>query len=1017
LWFSLMNREAFGNFDFDMVQITTAYPGATPEEVEQLVTMPLENVLKNLEGIDEMRSVSVEALSLITLKLDPDVEDTQKTVRDIEREVEMVRTLDLPENGDEPRVLEITAAFPVLTVGVSGDLSEMEIRNVAEKLEDDLLDVEGVSRITKKGFKKREIWIEASLEALRKYQLSLLDLVNSVRDANHTSPGGRLELGGKEILIRTMGKTETVHDLENVVVRSNEEGQGILIRDVAKVLERLERERKYTRFNGDRSIELNVLKKDSGDTLEIDAAVKELVGQYRRKYPALRFGFANEISFYIQRRLDVLIKNGLVGIILVMIIMFLFLKPQSAFWATMAIPFAFLGGLITMHFFGMTINLLSLFAFILVSGMLVDNGIVVSEYIERKREEGIPSFTAVVVGISEMSLPVFAAALTTIIAFAPLAFMAGITGKFLSQMPLVLIACLVSDLIECLFILPGHLYHYDLKIKLPLKIQKIREKAQEGLSWVTAQYFSILKIIIRHSGRTMVIIISLFLVLGLWAKWRLKFQLFPNIVDVFVINYELPIGTTLDQTEKVGIGFEDIVRTLPPGEIDAIVTQVGSQGEGHRRSNSGTNVGEVRVYLNKANTKRIPGDILVETIRSEIEEYSQKSGVVKFELEKVRGGPPTGRSIEVQLIGNQYADLVELANKTKEFLRGIDGTIGISDDFDEGKEEFRMVVDRGAVARAGIKISQVASVIRSAFDGQEATEIKRVGETEDIKVRVKLPEADRKKKETLDQITVTTPRGRQVPLMSLVKLEKGKGLLSITRFEGHRTITVKGEVNPAVITSHSVNDQLDDFLKEILKGYPRVQYQFSGERKTQAESMTSLYKAIFIALALIVIVLAALFQSYWDPFIIISVIPFALIGVFLSLLIPGKPLTLLVLIGFTGLTGVVVNNSILMIETFNRLMDQKKMSFEKAVAQGAKDRLRPILLTSISTFFAVMPLGYGIGGKEPFLQDMAYSFGWGLLFCSLVTLFWIPSFYMTSVKVIRWGRKTFGKEDLDQTAG
>ena len=1010
IWNFIMNREAFGNFDFDLAQITTPYPGATAEEVEQLVTMPIEEALKSVEGIDEIWSVSVEGLSVITIQLDPDVDNTQKTVRKIEREVDAVRTLDLPEDGDEPHVTEITAAFPVLTLGISGDVSEDTLRQLADDLEDDFLDIDGVSRVQKKGYKEKEIWVEADLKALKDAHLSLQDLIESIRQADHTSPGGRMEIEGQEIIVRTIGRLQTPEDVERVVVQSNEVGNIIQVKDLAMVVERLERERKFTRMNGRRSIEIDILKKDSGDTLTIDDEIKSIVNRYKENYPKVNFGYANEISFYIQRRLKVLLKNGLVGISLVLLIMILFLSPQSAFWSTSAIPFAFLGGIITMQIFGITINLLSLFAFILVSGMLVDNGIVVAEYIERKRAEGLPTFTAVSVGVSEMSLPVFAAALTTIIAFAPLAFMTGITGKFLRQMPLVLIACLICDLIECLFILPGHLYHYDWKFKILKWAQPFRRRAQHGLHFITRLYEALIRKVVKRPFTTMIMAILITSILFAVCIRFVRFQIFPNIIDIFAIKYELPVGTTLERNEIIAKGFEKIVETLPKDEIDVVVTQIGSQGD-RNRSNSGTNVGEVRVFLNKAKEDRMDGNILIEQIRNDVEQYAKESGLKKYELEKIRGGPPTGRAIEVMLIGEDYGPLNALANEIEVFLKEIKGTYGILNDYDPEKKEYKLIINRPAVARAGLTISQVAMVVRSAFDGQEATEIKRVGATEDVKVKVKLKEEDRETDQTLDRLTITTPRGKQVPLRSLVTIEKGTGLLTILRNDGDRTITVKGEVQRDVITPDEVNKKLDAFLKSAVKKYPRMKYKFGGEKKNQDESMASLFKAIVIALGLIYLVLATLFRSYWEPVIIISIIPFALLGVFLSLLIPGKLLTLLVLIGFTGLTGVVVNNSILMIETFKRYKEQNNLSESEVVVLGTKERLRPILLTTLSTFFGVMPLGYGLGGKEPFLQDMAYSFGWGLMFCSIMTLIWIPAFHLVSVNIKTAIRKAYkGRE-------
>ncbi|OVE76114.1 hypothetical protein BVX98_06445 [bacterium F11] len=1007
LWVKVLNREAFGNFDFDIVQITTPFPGATAEEVEQLVTLPLENAIKPVEGIDELWSVSVEGMSIITVQLDPDSNDSQKIVRTIEREVDRIRMIDLPDDGDEPIVREITAAFPVVTIGVFGELSEWELRKAADELEDVLEDIDGVSRIEINGYKEKQIWVEADVNKLNETHLSLLDLINRIRQADHTSPGGRLDIDGREIIIRTLSRLQTIEDVERVVLRSNEQGNAVLVKDVAMVAERLERERRFTRFNTSKAIELHILKKDSGDTLKITDQVKEEVNNFKEnRYPKLQFAYANEIAFYINRRLNVMIRNGTVGLFLVLIIMILFLKPQSAFWSTTAIPFAFLGGIITMYLAGLTINLLSMFAFILVGGMLVDNGIVVAEYIERKREEGLSPFTAASVGISEMSLPVFGASLTTILAFAPLAFMSGITGKFLRQMPLVLVACLIWDLIECLFILPGHLYHYNWKISFPRFIQSIRNSAQKGLDALSLFYGSLLWRIVYWPKLTVTILCAILAISLSITGIYLKRSFFPNIVDMFVISFENPVGTTLEKTERIVKELESIVYTLPKEEIEAVVSQVGSQGD-QRRSNSGTNVGEVRVYLNKYKSDRIHGEILMEQIRGDVEEYGQEKNLVKLDLEKVRGGPPSGRAIELLLIHDEYKQILILAEEIKTFLKNIKGTIGISDDYDEGKEEIRLVIDQEATARAGLTTAQLASVVRAAFDGFETVDIKRVGETDDIPVLVKLPESARERLSSLDEIRITTNRGNLVPLKSLIKIERGRGILRILRNDAERTVTISGEVDSRKVTPAEVNKQLEAFLQEKLTEYPGVRYKFSGEKKNQDESNQSLKRAFLVALVLIYLVLATLFRSYWDPIIILSVIPFGLLGIFLALLIPGKFLTLLVWIGAAGLMGVVINNSILMVDTFNRVKRQVGGTYKETVIQGARQRLRPILLTSLSTFFGVMPLGYGIGGQEPFLEDMAYAFGWGLLFCSVTTLLWIPAFFMSSMQTMIFFKRTY----------
>ena len=986
-------KEAFGSFDFDLVLVQTPFPGATPEEVETLVTLPLENAIKPLEGIDEMSSVSVEGLSVITVKLDPDVEDTQKTVRNIEREVDRIRTTDLPADGDEPLVQEITSAFPVLTIALSGEVEETVLRDLAEAMEDEILDIKGVSRVNMVGFKEKEIWVESDIDVLEKHHLSLLDVTRALASADHSSPGGRLEIAGKEIIVRTLSKLEYPEDVRRVVVRTNIEGRGVRVGEIAEVSETLERERHYVKVDGTRSIQLLVLKKKTGDTLEIDEQLKALVERFKENAdPKIEFNYVDEISFYIRRRLNVLLRNGATGMVLVVMFLFIFLSPHSALWTASAIPFAFLGGILTMSLFGITINLISLFAFILVSGMLVDNGIVVSEYIERKREEGLPRFTAESVGVSQMALPVFAAGITTIIAFAPLAFMSGIIGKFLRQMPIVLVACLVADMLECLFVLPGHLYHYSWSWRLPRAIERGRTRIQGSLRRLESLYKSLLRRVVRRPYATVGFFFLVLAIMTGLSKAFMRFELFPVPVEEFMINFELPVGAALDSTAKVAEEMEKVVFTLPKDDVDAVVTKIGQQGE-QDRTNTGTHLGDIRVMLDKTRPGALNGDALINEIHPRLVEIADRYQLKDFAIDRRRGGPPTGKAIEVRLIHSSFDVLQDLSASVQNFLRQQPGVIGVKDDFDPGKDEVRLKLNRDAIGRAGVTPAQVATVVRAAYDGDEVVEIKRVGEKNDISLKVKLKEQYRKSHDTLGRLTITTPRGTLVPISALVSVSEGKGLLTILHTDAKRSVTVNADINPEETTSQEANAALEEFLRTEIRKFPRAEFEFGGEEEDRRESMASLFKAIFIAVGLIYIVLATLFQSYMEPLLIISVIPFALIGIFIALLLHALPMSLLVLVGFTGLMGVVVNNSILLLETFNREMEQNGRPHSEAIVEGATTRLRPILLTSMSTFCGVAPLGYGIGGREPFLEHMALTFGWGLLFASAVTLLWMPALF------------------------
>lgn len=998
-----ITKEAFGSFDFDLVTVTTRYPGATPEEVEQLVTAPLENAIKTVEGIDKMHSTSAEGISAILLELDPDAPSNAPIIRDIEREVDRVTANELPERSEDPLVREITSAFPVLTVGVAGDVSPLHLREIADRLEDDLLDLDGVSRVSLNGFLEREMWVETTPEALARHHLSLNDLIVAVRQGDVNIPGGRIETDEREISIRAVGRLQSPGDVRDIVVRSNEMGEKVSVGDIARITDRLERERQITRINGRPSIQVQVLKQQKGDTLELDEAIRELLVTYRDRYPDISFTTADESAFYIRRRLNVLLSNGAIGMGLVLLMMFLFLSGNSAVWTAASIPFAFLGGLITVWLMGYSINLITLFAFVLVSGMLVDTGIVISENIERRREQSnAHPFTTASEGVSEMALPVFASVLTTVLAFAPLGFMSGIVGKFLRQMPVVLIACLAADLLEAFFILPSHLYHYTFEPRLPKFIQRGRDRIKNGLDRLTKRYRSAVEVSVRRPFLVSGVFLGVLIVLGLIARAVVDFRLFPVGVEEFTVSFELPVGTRLESTSEVADQMEEILLNMPKEKVETVISYIGSappDGPVDVSAGVGVHQATFRVILNKANPNR-EGDELVEEVRPKLKEIADRNGAVEFNIDRRRGGPPTGAAVEVKIKGPNFDVLQKVSTKALEFLRNQEGVIGEKDDYDEGQEEIRLGLNRAAIARTGLPPEQVATVIRSAFDGVEATEIRREKEDDAIAVIVKLEERFRRSDtDTLSKLYLTDQRGRLLPLPTMVEKSTTLGPRSIQHLGGRRTIAITADVNPDIITSQRASALLQEYLNGLLKEYPEVEYEFGGEEEDRRESLASLFKAMAVALLLIYIVLTALFRSYTAPLAIITVIPFALIGVLLTLILHHLPLSLLVLIGFAGLMGVVINNSILMIQSFKWHEERSETDTATDVADGSAQRFRPIFLTSFTTLFAVMPLGYGIGGREPFLEHMALTFGWGLFFCTMVTLFWTPAIYMVGVKI------------------
>ena len=996
-----ITKEAFPQIEFDMIIVSTPFRGAVPEEVEQLVTVPIERAIKGVDGIDKMESWSVEGNSVILLRIDPDHPDKKKTLKDVERSVDQVRNSELPEDGDEPTVTEITHNQPVLNIDLSG-APENRLREVAYALADDVVELEGVALASKKGYRSEQVWVEADESRLDALHLSLVDLIDSIRASNHTSPGGRMLKDGQEILVRTIGRLQTARDVENVVVRSNVEGERIRVGDVAVVRETYRRESEFTRVNGTKSLQVRVLKKPSGDSLDVAERTRELVDKYRVRYPDVAFSYSDDVTFYIKRRLDVLLHNGMSGIVLVLVSLFFFLSPVSAVFTTMAIPFAFLGGLICMQALGYTVNLLTMFSFILVSGMLVDDGVVISEFYEAKREEGLPAFKAAVVATSQMAIPVTVSVLTTIVAFCPLAFVSGIMGKFLRQFPIVVVLVLAVDLIECLFVLPSHLALFSPRIRFPAWVERARAFGPRLITLLEDGYVPIVRtLVLRPIASSFLFIVLLASSLGASAL-LLKFHMFPVSVDEFFVSIEMPIGSSLDTTSEAMESIEKLLLALPKEEVESIITEIGIIGDENQRRR-GTHFAQSRIVLDNTGKRTRDGAVILKEIRPDMEAAAKRIGAVTLEITQRRAGPPGGKAVEVRLSGDDFNTLSKLSDEAQAWLKTQHGVFGIKDDFTPGKEELLLQVDVPAVARAGLSPARVAQVVRAAFDGEIATEIQRADADENIEVLVKLPEAARGRDDTIERTRITNPRGHLVPLSQLVSTKKGKGYLFIPRAEGKRTITVQADLDQEQTSSGIVNKAFGKFLEELVAKHPGIGWEFVGEEKDRIETVSSLIKAMALACLVIYTLMATLFNSFLLPIIVMSVIPFAFIGVFLTLLMHGLPLSMLVLIGLTGLMGVVVNNSILLVEAMGRLkVEMPNLEFTERVVTAGKQRLRPIVLTSVTTFFGVAPLGYGIGGREPFLEHVALTFGWGLLFTAVITLYLVPVMYATLNRMKAW---------------
>lgn len=980
-----IQKEAFPPVTFDIVTVLTTYPGASPEVVEKFVSIKLEDELKSVDGVDEMTSISAQNISLIALQLDPDERDRRKIIDDIQRAVDRVK--DLPDEiEDNPVVSEIDARkFPVITVSLGG-LPYAALQTQAKVLEDRLLNIPDVGSVTRLGYHDPEIWVEIDPDKAHLYYVSLSDVMRALRERNINLTGGDLDSPEGEINIRTDGEFAGSDEISQVIIRSNDQGKIIRISDVAGVSESFEDDNILYSTNGEESINLMAIKKTSGDVLKMVDKIKETVSEFRKEASDdLEISYIDDFSYYVKRRLKVLLNNGGWGFLLILVFLFLVLAPPIAATAAIDIPITFLITVALMRAMGMSINLMTMFGMIMVLGLLVDDAIIMAENVFRHIEKGGHPYQAAVDGANEVIRPVTAAVLTSICAYLPLAFMTGIIGQFVSFIPLVVSIALFISWLTTLFLIPTHAAEFTLIVN-----HRFLEKKKHWFDGIRDGYMSLLEKAIRFrywvAGGIVLFIIFTVLV----AMTFMKFILFSSHgVDEFFIRAETEIGTSLEKTRSRLKPIEEAVDQLSAEELENYTLEVGVSRDRSwdPQTQYGSHLAQMHVYLTPyVDRKRNAFQIV-----TEIEERIKDTpGLKEIRVDQVRPGPPVGKAVEAKIRGDDFEVLRKVAQRYKDYLKTLPGVLHIDDDFERGKDELNIVLNRDRIARAGLSYQRVAQEVRNAFEGGIATIIQT--SDEEIGVRVKFPEEKTRSVEALERMLIPNPRGNLVPLREIASFEKESSIAAIKRFDRKRLVTVFAEVDENVTTSMEVNGQLMRRFRDIRTEFPGIDVVYGGEREKTMESLMSLLTAFIAALFLIFCIIAIQFRSLIQPPIVMLTIPLGLLGVTWALILHRQPFSFLSIMGFIGLSGVVVNDSIVMIDFMNKLR-RKGVKQRESIIEACRMRFRAIFIAALTTVGGMMPMAYGWGGDDPFVKPMALAFTWGIACASAITLFAIPCFY------------------------
>jgi multidrug efflux pump subunit AcrB len=982
-----VRREAFPDVSFDIVTVTTPFPGGSPEEVERLVTVPIEDELRSVNGVDKVESLSIENRSLITIRLDEDLSAraVDRAVRAIEQAVNRVRGL--PEAAETPLVEELTSDRPLITVSVAGG-TDASRHAFAEELADALEDIPGVSKVDRVGWQEREIWIEADGEKLERAVLTLSEIAEAVAGRNVDASAGTVDIGAKEVWVRVVGAVRTAEEVGNIILRGTDERAFLRVRDVARVTETFEEPRVITRTNARPAIDLNVRKLKSGDTIDLADAVKKVKAEFepRARDLGLDLVLSDDISFFIKRRLRVMTSNLLQGGLLILLALFIFLDWRLALVAAWGVPISLAAAFLVAVPLGFTINLMSLLAFIIVLGMLDDDSVVAAENIYRHLEMGKPPLRAALEGAREVAVPVLASVAVSCCAFLPFALMTGIMGKFVRIIPLIVVMAFAASAFEAFFILPAHVL--DL---MPLGKPVDHDTSGRWYTAVVRAYRRAMVWILDHRKRFLLAVLAFLALTALVARWRLKFILFPpGLIDQIFIKVDMPPGTNLAETQKAFVAVERAVLELPDSELESVRSTIGMKGF-EQQVRLGTHYAQARVFFTPEESRPRNTRKIVEELRRRI---GTPAGAEKVIFEELQPGPPVGSAVQVRVRGRDPKVLEAIAGDLKTALERIGGVIDIRDSQEGGKDQLRVLLNPREAAYAGLDVARVARDILFAVDGGAASIVRRPGDTEEIAIKVRLLPEQRSRPGELLGLDVLNRQGRPVPLSRVSDIQRVEGPPFLERYNFRPSVTVTADVDLSRITSREANSRLQAGFRDLPQKRPGYELIFGGEEEETQKSLASLFRAFVIAIFLNYVILAVIFRSYLQPFIIIFLtIPIGLLGVVYALLLHGQPTSFMALLGVVAMTGVILNNGIVLISFINNRRDEGKSARDAAVDAGVV-RLRPIWASSITTLLGLFPTAYGFGGHEPFVAPMALALAWGLACAMPMTLLLIPTAYV-----------------------
>lgn len=1008
--------EAHPASQMDTISVTVAYRGATPAEVEESIVIRIEEATQDLEGIKSIHSEAMESSATVSFEVLENY-DPRELLEDIKARIDTINTF--PDDSERPVIALAQRRWEVISVIVAADIPESELRKIGEWVRDDIASLPGVSLAQLTSVRPYEVAIEVSEKNLRRYGLTLSDITQSINRSSLNSPAGVVKSSGGEILLRTKGQAYVKADFEQIVLLPREDGSHLRLGDIATVIDGFEETPLATSFNHKRSVKIEVYRVGKQSVINIARTVKEYIANNQNRMPpGVELTYWRDRAKSIKIRLSTLLNSALQSMLLIFIVLTLFLRMSIALWVSVGIPVAIMGSFVIMPIMGISINYTSVGAFIMVLGLVVDDAIVTGEsiYARIRNKLDTDPVTAAIKGTQEVAVPVTFGMLTTIVAFYGLMMNSGgPLSRIFNVVPVIIISVLIFSFIESKFILPAHLRHIrpetDNKTSF---LSRLQRRFADGLESAIARFYTPLltKIIHQRYLSLSLFIAIFFILLSLISSGHVAFTFFPRTQsDTARGSLTMPVGTPFETTEKYIGKMAKAAGDLQQKYIDpetqkSIITSIfSSVGSTGGASNPQSHLGRVMFQI-------IPPEIRSLNISSQqlAREWRQLIGTIPG-AEKVsfighirHGGMP----LDIELKGQDFALLTKLSEQIQSYLAGYPGVFEISDNYESGKEELQLSIKPEAEL-LGVTLDDLARQVQQAFLGQEAQRIQRG--RDDLRIIVRYPAAERHSIANLKNMYIRAPSGIEIPFADVAQINVNRSAAAIHRTDRFRTLNVTADINKKTVQLEVLKRDLKAWLKETLNSHPDVQYSLKGEAQEQSESFASVLSGALLALVGIYAMLAIPFRSYSQPLIVMSAIPFGLLGAVLGHILLGINLTINSLLGMVALIGIVVNDSLVLVDFINR-RKRAGENINLAVIQAGAARFRPIMLTSLTTFAGLLPLMFEKNVQAQFLIPMAVSLGFGVLFATFITLLLIPINYMILEDLFALARKfTLRKKD------